>query len=60
VTGLARGTVHYHLHRCQAAGLVWLEELEEAGPARAYPTALAARIVHIDTPLMESPVPQPL
>jgi len=60
-TGLARGTVHYHLHRCAAAGLIWMEELGEGGPARAYPTALAARIVSMESPtLLESPVPQPL
>lgn len=60
-TDLARGTVHYHLHRCAAAGLVWMEELGEGGPARAYPTALAARIVSMESPqLLESPVPQPL
>jgi DNA-binding transcriptional ArsR family regulator len=59
-TGLARGTVHYHLNRCAAAGLVWVEGESEAGPSRAYPTALAARMVHQETPMLENPIPQSL
>ena len=59
--GMARGTVHYHLHRCAAAGLVWLEEgaPDEASPAKAYPTALAARLVNVPTAeILEAPMPQ--
>jgi len=59
-TALARGTVHYHLLRCAAAGLLWLESASESGPSRAYPTALAARIVAHGEAELVAPLAQPL